>query len=220
MQVCFGTCHHVMHWRCQSSRMPWPFWPIASSYPTLTGTPPQITMMTASSTFIPPRCCAMLQAVSGKQQALRILSILFVFFFFYISHSHLWRIICNTPLLFSSVQFCLYCASSQQSPQGVCVCVFIHLLANVKYIENIFAEKSKFLNLYHCGTSNSLCIFCSFLLLSFTFIHSSTFAPICVGHHRNNSSACWDPLWVDFLFGALCLQIVSLLQFEITEDNL
>lgn len=174
MQVCFGTCHHVMHWRCQSSRMPWPFWPIVSSYPTLTGTPPQITMMTASSTSIHPRCCAMLQAVSGKQQALKILSqVLF-------SSSFIYHII----ILFSSVRFCLYCTSSQQSPQGVCV-----YTSTDKWF---FAEKSKFLNLHHCAiigtTSNSICIFCSFLLLPFTFIHWSTFAPICVGHHRNNSS--------------------------------
>lgn len=66
VQVCFGTCRHVMLWRCRSSRTLWPFSPIASSYPTLTGTPPPITMTTASSIFIPPRCCAMLQGVSGK----------------------------------------------------------------------------------------------------------------------------------------------------------
>lgn len=66
VQASYGTCHHAMLWRCQSSRMPLLFWPIASSYPSLTGTPPPITMMTASSTFIPPRCCAMLPAASGK----------------------------------------------------------------------------------------------------------------------------------------------------------
>lgn len=56
----------------------------------------------------------MLQAVSGKQQALKILSqVLFSFSFIY-----------HIIILFSSVRFCLYCTSSQQSPQGVCVCVY------------------------------------------------------------------------------------------------
>lgn len=66
VQVCCGTCHRVMLWRCPSSRTRWLFWPTVSSYPTRTGTPLPITMRTASSTFIPPRCCATLQAASGE----------------------------------------------------------------------------------------------------------------------------------------------------------
>lgn len=66
VQGCCGTCHPVMLWRCQSFRMLWLFWPTVSLSPTLTGTLPLITTMTGSSTSIPPRCCVMPQAASGK----------------------------------------------------------------------------------------------------------------------------------------------------------
>lgn len=46
--------------------MRWLCWLTASSSPTPTGTPPPITMTTASSSFILPRCCAMRPVASGK----------------------------------------------------------------------------------------------------------------------------------------------------------
>lgn len=166
VQACCGTSRPAMLWRCQSSRTPWLSWPTASLFPSQIGTPPPITMTTASSTFIPPRCCAMPQAASGKREHTRrhVNSYWFSFFLesrFCIwckyavmidAHIHkLWTGVCRvTSLLLPVIQssslpfWCVLVAIATTPPLVQILCVSrlsFQGIVQIKYVPLLLLKK-------------------------------------------------------------------------------